>query len=146
MYLGSQNWKSEIQKYSGIRQVHSFFHKADYLNLLGSHPNFLQLYGAVSSSGLYAMIFHDGWCLCLDLKYHLVQLSELVPYADYMFEHPLPPMLTLYRLGCIVCHWSCFSGHRLVNLGTGSRRSSKIKPSGALQIYHLLVLAGCRRL
>ncbi|KAJ7716407.1 hypothetical protein B0H14DRAFT_3012889 [Mycena olivaceomarginata] len=63
-----ENWKSEIQKYSGIR-----------------HPNFLQLYGAVSSSGLYAMIFHD----------------ELVPYADYTEEHPLSPMLTVYHLGCI---------------------------------------------
>ncbi|KAJ7870550.1 hypothetical protein B0H13DRAFT_2280594, partial [Mycena leptocephala] len=80
-----ENWKSEVQKYSGIRRVHSFFHKADYLNLLRSHPNFLQLYGAVSSSRLYATIFHD----------------ELVPYADYMEEHYLPPMLTVYRLGCI---------------------------------------------
>ncbi|KAF8137800.1 hypothetical protein K438DRAFT_1996728 [Mycena galopus ATCC 62051] len=39
---GEQAWRRELQTYSGIR-----------------HPNIVQIYGAVSSSGLYATIFHD---------------------------------------------------------------------------------------
>ncbi|KAJ7261432.1 hypothetical protein C8J57DRAFT_1513960 [Mycena rebaudengoi] len=38
-----ENWRRELAKYSGIR-----------------HPNFIQLYGTVSSPGLHAIIFHDG--------------------------------------------------------------------------------------
>ncbi|KAJ7768282.1 hypothetical protein B0H16DRAFT_1882189 [Mycena metata] len=38
-----KNWKREIEKHIGIR-----------------HPNVVQLYGTVSSGGLYATVFHDG--------------------------------------------------------------------------------------
>ncbi|KAJ7508802.1 hypothetical protein B0H11DRAFT_2184547 [Mycena galericulata] len=49
-----EEWKREVVKNSGIW-----------------HPNFVQLYGIVSSSGIYATIFHD----------------ELVPAEQYMEEY-----------------------------------------------------------
>ncbi|KAJ7509113.1 hypothetical protein B0H11DRAFT_1363248 [Mycena galericulata] len=49
-----EKWKLELAKYSGIR-----------------HPNFVQPFGIVSASGLYATIFHD----------------ELVPVGQYLEEY-----------------------------------------------------------
>ncbi|KAJ7094200.1 hypothetical protein C8R44DRAFT_814836 [Mycena epipterygia] len=37
-----ETWRRNLAHYSGLR-----------------HPNIVQLYGAVNSGGLYAMIFHD---------------------------------------------------------------------------------------
>ncbi|KAF7353124.1 hypothetical protein MSAN_01499800 [Mycena sanguinolenta] len=46
MYQGEgaeEEWRQHVAKYESIR-----------------HPNIIQLYGLVSTKGLYAMVFHDG--------------------------------------------------------------------------------------
>ncbi|KAF7337255.1 hypothetical protein MSAN_02278000 [Mycena sanguinolenta] len=55
-------------------------HLANYESI--RHPNILQLYGLVSSKGLYAMVFHD----------------ELIPYRQFRrrFEHL--PVLSTYAM------------------------------------------------
>ncbi|KAF7337232.1 hypothetical protein MSAN_02275600 [Mycena sanguinolenta] len=69
MYQGAgaeEKWRQHIAKYESIQ-----------------HPNIMQLYGLVSSKGLYAMVFHD----------------ELIPYAQFLrrFEHS--PILSAYIIG-----------------------------------------------
>ncbi|KAF7337230.1 hypothetical protein MSAN_02275400 [Mycena sanguinolenta] len=69
MYQGvgaEEEWRRHVAKYELIR-----------------HPNIMQLYGLVSSKGLYAMVFHD----------------ELIPYAHFLrcFEHS--PILKAYITG-----------------------------------------------
>ncbi|KAF7353293.1 hypothetical protein MSAN_01517300 [Mycena sanguinolenta] len=56
-------WNQHLAKYEAVR-----------------HPNIMQLYGLVSTRGIYAMVFHD----------------ELIPYAQFLrrFEHL--PILTTY--------------------------------------------------
>ncbi|KAJ7079674.1 hypothetical protein C8R44DRAFT_895630 [Mycena epipterygia] len=61
-----QTWKHEIAKYSGLR-----------------HPNIVQLYGTVSSGGLYAAIFHD----------------DLVPVEQFMDEYRHSVISTVYLYG-----------------------------------------------
>ncbi|KAF7353114.1 hypothetical protein MSAN_01498700 [Mycena sanguinolenta] len=70
MYQGDgaeDEWRHHVAKYESIR-----------------HPNIMQLYGLVSTKGLYAMIFHD----------------ELIPYTQFLcrFEHS--PILRTYIFGC----------------------------------------------
>ncbi|KAF7337229.1 hypothetical protein MSAN_02275300 [Mycena sanguinolenta] len=61
-----EEWRYHVAKYESIR-----------------HPNIMQLYGLVSTQGLYAMVFHD----------------ELIPYAQFLrrFEHS--PVLSTYIIG-----------------------------------------------
>ncbi|KAF7353203.1 hypothetical protein MSAN_01508000 [Mycena sanguinolenta] len=72
MYQGEgaeEEWRQHVAKYESIR-----------------HPNIIQLYGLVSTKGLYAMVFHD----------------ELIPYNQFLdrFEHS--PILKTYIIGyCI---------------------------------------------
>ncbi|KAJ7851837.1 hypothetical protein B0H14DRAFT_2761147 [Mycena olivaceomarginata] len=56
-------WKAELSKYSGLR-----------------HPNFVQLFGAVNSTGLYATIFHD----------------DLIPVDRYLEEYQHSPISVVY--------------------------------------------------
>ncbi|KAJ7508778.1 hypothetical protein B0H11DRAFT_1962562, partial [Mycena galericulata] len=60
-----EKWKRELAKYSGNR-----------------HPNFVQPFGIVDSSGLYATVFHD----------------ELVPVRQYIEEygHSMLSIVYLY--------------------------------------------------
>ncbi|KAJ7508796.1 hypothetical protein B0H11DRAFT_1962643, partial [Mycena galericulata] len=58
-----EKWKRELAKYSGIR-----------------HPNFVQPFGIVSSSGLYATVYHD----------------ELVPVREYIEEYGLSMLSIVY--------------------------------------------------
>ncbi|KAF7337290.1 hypothetical protein MSAN_02281600 [Mycena sanguinolenta] len=60
-------------------------HLANYESI--RHPNILQLYGLVSSKGLYAMVFHD----------------ELIPYRQFRrrFEH-LPVLSTYAMAYCTI--------------------------------------------
>ncbi|KAF7353209.1 hypothetical protein MSAN_01508600 [Mycena sanguinolenta] len=73
MYEGDraeEEWNQDLANYESIR-----------------HPNIMQLYGLVSSKGLYAMVFHD----------------ELIPFAQFLrrFEHS--PILRTYILGyCLI--------------------------------------------
>ncbi|KAF7337251.1 hypothetical protein MSAN_02277600 [Mycena sanguinolenta] len=63
-------WKQHLTKYEAVR-----------------HPNIMQLYGLVSSKGLYAMVFHD----------------ELLPYRQFRrrFEH-LPVLSTYVMAYCTI--------------------------------------------
>ncbi|KAF7353108.1 hypothetical protein MSAN_01498100 [Mycena sanguinolenta] len=73
MYEGDgakKAWKQHLTKYEAVR-----------------HPNIVQLYGLVSTKGLYAMVFHD----------------ELIPFAQFLrhFEHS--PILRTYIIGyCLI--------------------------------------------
>ncbi|KAJ6464503.1 hypothetical protein C8R45DRAFT_500971 [Mycena sanguinolenta] len=80
MYQGDgaeREWRQHVAKYESIR-----------------HPHIMQLYGLVSTKGLYAMVFHD----------------ELIPYFQFLrrFEHS--PILRTYIIRCCVrpscCHRS----------------------------------------
>ncbi|KAJ6464441.1 hypothetical protein C8R45DRAFT_1107340 [Mycena sanguinolenta] len=73
MYQGDgaeEEWRQHVAKYESIR-----------------HPNIMQLYGLVSTKGLYAMVFHD----------------ELIPYVQFLcrFEHS--PILSTYIISyCLI--------------------------------------------
>ncbi|KAF7334339.1 hypothetical protein MSAN_02378800 [Mycena sanguinolenta] len=56
-------WKRHLAKYEAVR-----------------HPNIMQLYGLVSSKGLYAMVFHD----------------ELIPYRQFRRRFERLPVLSTY--------------------------------------------------
>ncbi|KAJ7455110.1 hypothetical protein FB451DRAFT_1278465 [Mycena latifolia] len=43
-----EEWRRDVSQYSSLR-----------------HPNLVQLFATASSSGIYAAIFHDSWCLLL---------------------------------------------------------------------------------
>ncbi|KAJ7509111.1 hypothetical protein B0H11DRAFT_1363077 [Mycena galericulata] len=58
-----ERWKRDVAQHSGSR-----------------HPNFVQLFGIVSASGLYATIFHD----------------ELVPVTQYIEEYGRYMVSTVY--------------------------------------------------
>ncbi|KAJ7509642.1 hypothetical protein B0H11DRAFT_2184208 [Mycena galericulata] len=60
---GEEEWRRELQTYSGIR-----------------HPNIVQIYGAVNSSGLSATIFHD----------------ELLPLQQYYDLYKDSPLIYIY--------------------------------------------------
>ncbi|KAJ6464472.1 hypothetical protein C8R45DRAFT_500333 [Mycena sanguinolenta] len=69
MYEGDgaeEAWNQHLEKYEAVR-----------------HPHIMQLYGLMSTEGLYAMVFHD----------------ELIPYAQFLcrFEHS--PILSTYIIG-----------------------------------------------
>ncbi|KAJ7120210.1 hypothetical protein C8R44DRAFT_877658 [Mycena epipterygia] len=64
-----ETWKCELAKYSGLR-----------------HPNIMQLYGAVNSGGLYAMIFHD----------------DLVSFERFMDEYRHSVISTVYLYACSI--------------------------------------------
>ncbi|KAJ7079671.1 hypothetical protein C8R44DRAFT_895629 [Mycena epipterygia] len=69
MYQGKNAeaaWKQELTKYSGLR-----------------HPNIVQIYGAVNSGGLHAIIFHD----------------DLVPFKHFMNEYQHSVISTVYLYG-----------------------------------------------
>ncbi|KAF7353231.1 hypothetical protein MSAN_01510900 [Mycena sanguinolenta] len=73
MYQGDgaeKEWRQHVAKYESIR-----------------HPNIMQLYGLVSTKGLYAMVFHD----------------ELIPFCQFLrrFEHS--SILRTYTIGyCLI--------------------------------------------
>ncbi|KAJ7431351.1 hypothetical protein B0H11DRAFT_2298404 [Mycena galericulata] len=60
---GEEDWRHELQMYSGVR-----------------HPNIVQIYGAVSSGGLYATIFYD----------------EFMPLAQFYSLYKDSPIASLY--------------------------------------------------
>ncbi|KAF7366363.1 hypothetical protein MSAN_00892800 [Mycena sanguinolenta] len=69
MYQGDgaeDEWRQHVAKYESIR-----------------HPHIMQLYGLVSTKGLYAMVFHD----------------ELIPYAQFLRRFQHSPILSTYIIG-----------------------------------------------
>lgn len=67
------------------------------------HPNFVQLYGTVSSGGLHATIFHDGsQFLAVSSPTVEQSLSELVPVEQYLEEFRQSPISTVYLYGYFV--------------------------------------------
>ncbi|KAJ7096993.1 hypothetical protein C8R43DRAFT_1049041 [Mycena crocata] len=69
IYLGSNaenEWKNNITKYDGLR-----------------HPNIAQVYGTVTSSGLYATIYY----------------GDLMPIQQFFWSHRSSPILTVYLHG-----------------------------------------------
>ncbi|KAF8152138.1 hypothetical protein K438DRAFT_2026876, partial [Mycena galopus ATCC 62051] len=68
---GEQAWGRELQTYSGIR-----------------HPNIVQIYGVVNSSGLYATIFHDEF----------IYLDRYLDDIKHFEESPLTGFYLLYCL------------------------------------------------
>ncbi|KAF8137788.1 hypothetical protein K438DRAFT_734325 [Mycena galopus ATCC 62051] len=69
---GEQAWCRELQTYSGIR-----------------HPNIVQIYGVINSSGLYATIFHDEF---ISFDRYVDDLTQ------YSFEEaPITGLYLLYR-------------------------------------------------
>ncbi|KAF7337261.1 hypothetical protein MSAN_02278600 [Mycena sanguinolenta] len=69
MYQGEgaeEEWRQHVAKYESIR-----------------HPNIMQLYGLVSTKGLYAMVFHD----------------ELIPYTQFLRRFQHSPILRTYIIG-----------------------------------------------
>ncbi|KAF7353198.1 hypothetical protein MSAN_01507500 [Mycena sanguinolenta] len=68
-----ETWNQHLANYESIR-----------------HPNVMQLYGLVSTKGLYAMIFHD----------------ELIPYAQFRRRFQHSAILTPYIIGyCTTQFW-----------------------------------------
>ncbi|KAF7330725.1 hypothetical protein MSAN_02445100 [Mycena sanguinolenta] len=61
-----EEWRQHVARYESIR-----------------HPNIVQLYGLVSTKGLYAMIFHD----------------ELIPYVQFRRRFQHSPILSTYIIG-----------------------------------------------
>ncbi|KAF7337274.1 hypothetical protein MSAN_02279900 [Mycena sanguinolenta] len=69
MYEGAgaeEAWSQDLAKYEIVR-----------------HPNVIQLYGVVSTKGLYAMVFHD----------------ELIPFTQFLRRFQHSPILSTYILG-----------------------------------------------
>ncbi|KAJ6524161.1 hypothetical protein B0H19DRAFT_1276614 [Mycena capillaripes] len=62
----SQEWRKEVELYSLLR-----------------HPNFVQLYGLATTTGIYAAIFHD----------------ELIPFRHFLALYRHSPILTVYIYG-----------------------------------------------
>ncbi|KAF7345753.1 hypothetical protein MVEN_01595600 [Mycena venus] len=76
MYRGEgaeEQWREHIEKYEYIR-----------------HPNIMQPYGLVSTSGLRAIVFHD----------------ELVPFREFFNRFQYSPILTTYILGYCTTEWN----------------------------------------
>ncbi|KAJ6464529.1 hypothetical protein C8R45DRAFT_501467 [Mycena sanguinolenta] len=72
MYQGNgaeDEWRQHVAKYESIRHLH-----------------IMQLYGLVSTKGLYAMIFHN----------------ELIPYAQFLRRFERSPVLSAYIIGYCV--------------------------------------------
>ncbi|KAJ6549638.1 hypothetical protein B0H10DRAFT_2128352, partial [Mycena sp. CBHHK59/15] len=63
-----EDWRQDLDQYSGIR-----------------HPNFLQIYGAVQSSGLHAVVFYD----------------DLVPLDEMYDSYHNSPILYVYLGACV---------------------------------------------
>ncbi|KAJ6549635.1 hypothetical protein B0H10DRAFT_2128321, partial [Mycena sp. CBHHK59/15] len=75
-----EDWQRDLNQYSGIR-----------------HPNFLQIYGAVQSSGLHAVVFYDD----------LVPLSEM--YESYRNSS----ILYVYLRACVIRDFNVGSQFRI---------------------------------
>ncbi|KAF7334352.1 hypothetical protein MSAN_02380100 [Mycena sanguinolenta] len=72
-YGAEETWNQHLANYESIR-----------------HPNVMQLYGLVSTKGIYAMIFHD----------------ELIPYAQFRRRFQHSAILTPYIIGyCTTQFW-----------------------------------------
>ncbi|KAJ6602945.1 hypothetical protein B0H10DRAFT_651589 [Mycena sp. CBHHK59/15] len=65
-----EDWQQDISRYSWLR-----------------HPNFVQLYGTASSSGLHAVVFHD----------------DLIPVRQMLEKYRHSPVSTVYFWGYLVC-------------------------------------------
>ncbi|KAJ6549630.1 hypothetical protein B0H10DRAFT_2128284 [Mycena sp. CBHHK59/15] len=65
-----EDWRRDLDQYSGIH-----------------HPNFLQIYGAVQSSGLHAVVFYD----------------DLVPLDEMYDSYHNSPILYVYLGACVAC-------------------------------------------
>ncbi|KAJ6464523.1 hypothetical protein C8R45DRAFT_501368 [Mycena sanguinolenta] len=80
MYQGDgaeQEWQRHVAKYESIR-----------------HPHIMQLYGLVSTKGLYAMIFHN----------------ELIPYRQFLRRFKHSPILSAYIMAyCVRPIYYCCS-------------------------------------
>ncbi|KAF7330733.1 hypothetical protein MSAN_02445900 [Mycena sanguinolenta] len=103
MYQGDgaeKEWREHIVKYESIWD-----------------PRIMQLYGLVSTKGLYAMVFHD----------------ELIPYGQFLrrFEHS--PILSLYIIGyCSIIETTEFEeATKYINsvIGPWMKTSVWIRPS-----------------
>ncbi|KAF7337237.1 hypothetical protein MSAN_02276200 [Mycena sanguinolenta] len=101
-----ETWNQHLANYESIR-----------------HPNVMQLYGLVSTKGLYAMIFHD----------------ELIPYAQFRRRFQHSAILTPYIIGyCTTQFWE--ATHFLSGV---SRKPSTVTHSASLCV--LLALTSIHR-
>ncbi|KAF7353208.1 hypothetical protein MSAN_01508500 [Mycena sanguinolenta] len=86
MYQGDgaeEAWNQHLAKYESIR-----------------HPNIMQLYGLVSSKGLYAMVFHDG-----GFQHSLILTTYIMAYCNMEFEKATDYISDVLQKPSMVTHF-----------------------------------------
>jgi hypothetical protein len=73
-----------------------------HLNYTHSHPNIVQIYGAASSCGIHATLFHDGAVFYLECGFHLhlTFVLDLVPFQQYVDTYRYSHFATVYIWSC----------------------------------------------
>jgi hypothetical protein len=72
--------------------------------MIHSHPNIIQIYGAVSSGGIYATLYHDGALLACNVVLYLrfTFILDLVPLRQYVDSFRGSHFATVYFYACCV--------------------------------------------
>jgi hypothetical protein len=86
-------------------------------NLMSSfrHPNFVQIFAAASSSGIHAIVAHQGSFVSIYPRWHVMYgwpYIDLVPFHDFFALYRHSPILTVYILAsCVgpIWHLSFFA-------------------------------------
>ncbi|KAF7364450.1 hypothetical protein MSAN_01106100 [Mycena sanguinolenta] len=95
LYQGNneeEEWKHGISHHSGLR-----------------HPHILQIYASASSSGIHAVVFHDGGTIIAIIHLELVTLNidiDLIPYGQFFDSFQRSVILRAYIIWHMDADWN----------------------------------------
>ncbi|KAF7364417.1 hypothetical protein MSAN_01102600 [Mycena sanguinolenta] len=87
-----EEWKRDLTRHSGLR-----------------HPHILQIYASASSSGMHAVVFHDGATTIAIIHLELVEFNndiDFVPWGQFFDSFRHSAILTAYILWYMTVDWS----------------------------------------